>query len=109
MAIIDNHVAGFIELDGGHIGCTYTHPKFQGKGVASTLYKYLLLKAEENGVERLYVEASLIAKPFFSNRGFSVVQKNKVQRNSVPLINFSMEKYLISNNQNQRPVDPSID
>ena len=106
VAIIDNHIAGFIELDEDHIGCTYTHPNFQGKGVASTLYNYLLLKAEEAGVERLYVEASLIAKPFFLHRGFSVVQKNEVQRNGVSLINFSMEKNLIPTNQNQPPVDP---
>jgi len=98
VAIIENHVAGFIELDAdGHIDCTYTHPDFQGIGVASSLYEYLLSEAKEEGIKRLYVEASLIAKPFFEHRGFSVVKKNEVQRNGASLINFSMEKYLSPN------------
>jgi putative acetyltransferase len=95
IAIIDDQVVGFMELDAdGHIDCTYTHPDFQGKGVASTLYEYLLLEARSRGIKHLYVEASLIAKPFFEHRGFSVVKKNEVQKNGVSLVNFSMEKYL---------------
>lgn len=100
IAIIENRVAGFIELDAdGHIDCTYTHPDFQGKGVASALYKHLLAEARRRNIKRLYVEASLIAKPFFEHRGFSVVKKNAIQRNGVFLVNFSMEKYLSPNNQ----------
>ena len=95
VAIIDNQVVGFIELDGdGHIDCTYTHPDFQGRGVASALYDYLLAAAKAAGIRRLYVEASLIAKPFFAQRGFVLVKQNEVRRNGVSLINFSMEKYL---------------
>ncbi|WNJ97929.1 GNAT family N-acetyltransferase [Vibrio ruber] len=100
VAIIDNHVAGFIELDSdGHIDCTYTHPNFQGIGVASSLYEHLLSQAKEAGMTRLYVEASLIAKPFFERRGFTVVKQNEVQRNGESLINFSMEKYLDHDHQ----------
>ncbi|WP_231517059.1 GNAT family N-acetyltransferase [Marinobacterium lacunae] len=91
-------MAGFIELDtDGHIDCTYTHPDFQRMGVASTLYEYLLEEASTRKIKRLYVEASLIAKPFFERRGFSVVRKNEVQRNGVTLVNFSMEKHLGAN------------
>ncbi|SHE32408.1 Acetyltransferase, GNAT family [Vibrio gazogenes DSM 21264] len=100
VAIIDNRIAGFIELDSdGHIDCTYTHPDFQGIGVAASLYEHLLAKATEAGIERLYVEASLIAKPFFECRGFTVVKNNEVQRNDASLINFSMEKHLHPNHQ----------
>ncbi|KUI97568.1 GNAT family N-acetyltransferase [Vibrio sp. MEBiC08052] len=100
VAIIDNHVAGFIELDSdGHIDCTYTHPNFQGIGVASSLYEHLLSQAKEVGMTRLYVEASLIAKPFFERRGFTVVKQNEVQRNGESLINFSMEKHLNHDHQ----------
>lgn len=110
VAIIENHIAGFIELDiDGHIDCTYTHPDFQGIGVASSLYEYLLVKAKETGIKSLYVEASLIAKPFFEHRGFSVVKKNEVQRNGVPLVNFSMEKHLSPNDQMQPTANASAD
>ncbi|MDF2183092.1 GNAT family N-acetyltransferase [Neptuniibacter sp. CAU 1671] len=95
VAIIDNQVVGFIELEAdGHIDCTYTHPNFQGRGVASALYDYLLAAAKAAGLKRLYVEASLLAKPFFEHRGFVLVKQNEVRRNGVSLINFSMEKYL---------------
>lgn len=97
MAIIDEKVVGFMELDAdGHIDCMYTHPDFQGQGVASTLYEYLLSEAKKRDIKHLYVEASLIAKSFFEHHGFSVVKKNVVQRNGVSLVNLSMEKYLSS-------------
>lgn len=95
VAIIDDRVAGFIELDAdGHIDCTYTHPDCQGKGVASALYAHVLQQARETGIRRLYVEASLIARPFFERRGFSVLKQNSVQRQGVNLINFSMERHV---------------
>ncbi len=95
VALINNRVAGFIELDAdGHIDCAYTHPDFQRQGVASQLYQYLLEQAYEQKLNRLYVEASLVAKPFFEKQGFTTVQQNKVNRNGEILINFSMEKWI---------------
>ncbi|PHQ24358.1 histone acetyltransferase [Marinobacter guineae] len=110
IALIENCVAGFIELDAdGHIDCTYTHPNFQGRGVASALYEHLLTEARARNLKRLYVEASLIVKPFFEHRGFSVVKKNEVQRNGVSLVNFSMERYLSPDNQMQPTANASAD
>jgi putative acetyltransferase len=95
IAIIEDRVAGFIELDAdGHIDCSYTHPDFQGRGVASSLYERLFDEARAKNLKCLYVEASLAAKSFFEHRGFTTVKKNEVQRNGVTLVNFSMEKYL---------------
>lgn len=100
VAVIEGRVAGFMELDeDGHIDCVYTHPDFQGRGVASALYERLLREAERRYIGRLYVEASLVAKAFFEHRGFSVVRKNEVQRNGVSLVNFSMEKHLLPEHQ----------
>lgn len=95
MAVIDGRVAGFIELEvDGHIDCLYTHPDFQGQGVASALYAHLVREARVRGVTRLYVEASLVAKPFFERRGFSVLHRNEVERNGVRLVNFSMQRLM---------------
>nr|WP_320167294.1 GNAT family N-acetyltransferase [uncultured Methylophaga sp.] len=95
VAIVNNRVAGFMELDAdGHIDCTYTHPDFQRMGVASMLYEHLQAEAIKRNLQRLYVEASIIAKPFFEHRGFAVFRKNAVQRHGVSLVNFSMEKSL---------------
>jgi putative acetyltransferase len=95
LALIDKRIAGFIELeDDGHIDCLYTHPNYQGRGVASALYDYLLDEASNRRISRLFVEASHVAKPFFAKRGFAVVRENLVERQGVALSNFSMEKWL---------------
>lgn len=99
LAIVDNRVVGFMELDlDGHIDCAYTDPKFQGRGVASALYQHLLAEACSRKISRLYVEASLIAKPFFEHRGFCVIKKNKIQKQGVSLVNFTMERPLSLDN-----------
>ena len=93
MAIIAGRVVGFMELDdAGRIDCAYTHPDFQGQGVASALYRYLLAEAKRRGIGRLSVEASLAARSFFAHRGFSVVATNEVPRRGVALVNLSMVK-----------------
>ncbi|TPE53417.1 GNAT family N-acetyltransferase [Maribrevibacterium harenarium] len=95
LAICAGAVVGFMELEAdGHIDCTYTHPEFQGRGVASMLYAYLETEAIRKGIGRLYVEASIVAKPFFSKLGFTEVKQNTLQRQGVELVNYSMEKQL---------------
>jgi len=110
VAIINDRVAGFMELDAdGHIDCTYIHPDFQGTGIATALYRHLLTVARKKKIERLYVEASNIAKPFFEHRGFSVVRKNEVQRNGASLINFTMEMYIGPDKKIQPTANTSAD
>ncbi|MBW0148029.1 GNAT family N-acetyltransferase [Marinobacter arenosus] len=95
VAIVDHRVAGFMELDAdGHIDCAYTHPEFQRTGVASALYAQVLRDAKARHLERLFVEASVVARPFFEHRGFAVIRQNEVERNGVALVNFAMEKPL---------------
>lgn len=95
LVIIDNRVAGFIELDpDGHIDCTYVHPDYQGKGVAACLYRHLETIAIGRGMLRLFVEASEVARPFFKRMGFAMVRENAVKRHGMILNNYTMEKYL---------------
>ena len=95
VAIINDRVAGFMGLDpDGHIDCAYTHPDFQCRGVASALYNHLVTEAGNRKLKRLYVEASIVARPFFERRGFTLLHENNVQRNGVTLINYTMEKYI---------------
>ena len=95
LAIVGDRVAGFMELESdGHIDCAYTHPDFQRIGIASKLLDKLVTEAVKINITRLYVEASLIAKPFFESRGFSCIKENQIERKGVRLVNFTMEKYL---------------
>lgn len=91
-------IAGFAELEpNGHIDCFYCHHAYQGQGVGRRLYNRLEQEARSLGIGRLYVEASITAKPFFERMGFQTLHQNQIPRGNVILINFSMEKYLNSN------------
>ena len=93
---IDGILAGFIELEeGGGIDCLYTHPDYQGQGVASVLYNYAETVARSRNEKELHVYASIVAKNFFSKRGFDQVSENKVKRKGVTLRNFYMVKNLL--------------
>ncbi len=95
LAFIDGRVAGFIELDAdGHIDCTYVHPDFQRRGVATALYRHLEAEALKRGIKRLYVEASCVAESFFIQQGFQRIAENCVERGGVRLVNYTMDKWI---------------
>lgn len=97
VAMIDDKIVGFIELEeDGHIDCAYTHPDYQKYGIMSALYYHIENIAKQKGMDRLYVEASILIKPFFEKRGFAILSENKVVRNKTTLINYSMQKHLKS-------------
>ena len=88
-------IAGFGELEAnGHIDRFYIHKNFVGKGVGKFIYAALEEKARLLKLERLFVEASITAKPFFEKMGFRLVKEQQVERNQVLLTNFVMEKIL---------------
>lgn len=92
VATLDNQIVGFVELSAdGHIDCFYVHRDHQRKGIAQALFGHLFAVAKRNGVSRLYVEASKVAKPFFRKNGFVVMSENQVERKGQVLVNFSME------------------
>ncbi len=95
LALIGDRLAGFIELDpDGHIDCLYVHPDVQRRGVAAALYAHLEGQARRRRLSRLYVVASLVARPFFERRGFRQLKVNRVLRNGIELMNFTLEKDL---------------
>ncbi|MFC6673114.1 GNAT family N-acetyltransferase [Marinobacterium aestuariivivens] len=106
LALDDDRLAGFIELEAdGHIDCFYVDPDYQHQGVGARLYERIEKKARRDGIGRLFVEASLLARPFFEKRGFAVVCRNEVCRQGQVLINFTMEKRLKNESTEQRRVE----
>jgi len=95
LAMVEAKIVGFIELEAdGHIDCAYTHPKYQKCGVMAKLYEHVESLAHQNKLPRLYVEASMLIKPFFEKRGFVMLHRNEIKRNGQMLVNYSMEKLL---------------
>ena len=89
----EDKIIGFGELEAnGHIDRFYCHKDFQRKGVGKKILEQIELKAHSLGVEKLFTEASITAKPFFESQGFIVIKKQEVERRGQKLINFVMEK-----------------
>lgn len=87
-------LAGFGELEpNGHIDRFYIAESAVGKGVGRLIYKAIEEKAKEQKITRLFVEASITARPFFQKMGFGLVKEQVVERNGVKFTNFVMEKY----------------
>jgi putative acetyltransferase len=88
-------VAGFAELEPqGHIDCFYCHSDYQRQGIGKQLYQRLEQEAIALGLTRLFVEASITAKPFFEQMGFRTLHQNRMMKNGIELINYAMEKFL---------------
>jgi putative acetyltransferase len=88
-------IVGFGELEfDGHIDCFYCHKQYQNCGVGRKIYQAIEAKAFELGLNRLFTEASITAKPFFQRLGFLVIKEQQVSCRGETFINFVMEKRL---------------
>jgi GNAT superfamily N-acetyltransferase len=88
-------VVGFAELEGdGHLDMLYLRKDAVGRGVGGRLYRAIEREARSRGLERIFTEASITARPFFEGQGFRVVREQRVSRRDVPMMNFAMEKLL---------------
>ena len=86
-------IIAFGELEAnGHIDRFYCHKDFQRKGIGKKILEQLESKARSLKIEKLFLEASITAKPFFESQNFIVVKQQEVERRGQTLINFIMEK-----------------
>lgn len=91
-----NVITGFAELEeNGYIDCFYCHKDFQGQGTGKLLFETIQDKAKELGLDRIYAEVSITAKPFFTKMGFSVQKKQTVHTRGESFTNYRMQKILI--------------
>lgn len=93
VATIDSQIAGFLELDpDGHIDCAYISPRFQRRGIMTQLVQHAVTTCFSFRIQRVYVEASICAKPLFEKLGFQTQCENIVTINGVRLLNYKMQK-----------------
>lgn len=78
----------------GHLDRLYNHPLHTRRGLAGRL----LAAAEEHArtidLERLYTEASELARPSFERAGYAVTHRREFEIDGVPIHNYAMEKIL---------------
>jgi putative acetyltransferase len=90
-------VVAFIDLEpDGHIDRLFCAPEAAGQGIASRLYDSIETAAREQGLRRLYTEASELARRFFQRKGFVVLERQDKILRGVPIHNYRMEKTLSS-------------
>ena len=86
---------GFIAYqDDGHIDMLFVAPAAARSGVATRLCACAEAALADAGVSVLRTEASLVARPFFAQRGFAVVAEEHAVRGGVTLRRFAMRKAL---------------
>lgn len=90
-------IVGFADLEpDGHLDMMYVHHAYQGRGIASALLAAVERLATEQGLAGISVDASLTAKRFFENRGFTLLKEQRVAVRGEVLVNFRMFKSLHS-------------
>lgn len=90
VAVEGSIIVGFGDIDtSGYLDRLYVHHNYQRQGVASAICDRLE-SAVEPGMT-IITHASITAKPFFENRGYTVIRKQLVERKGVLLENYVME------------------
>lgn len=93
IATSNETVVGFAEFEpNGHIDCFYCHHEWVGKGVGTALMNAIHEMARDRKINRIFVEVSITALPFFEKHGFKILEKQTVFIGDIGLINFKMEK-----------------
>jgi putative acetyltransferase len=86
---------GFAELEAnGHLDRFYVSADCQGQGVGREMISAIVCEADRRGLERLFVEASLTARPFFERQGFTHLATQVVSLRGVEFVNERMERLL---------------
>jgi len=93
---IEGHMAGAVDLEpNGHIDYLYVDPDFARRGVGSALLAHAERMARAEGIERLYTEASELARPVFAKAGFVTLKHCEFELRGVMIHNYAMEKLLV--------------
>lgn len=86
---------GFTDLEmNGHIDRFFVSADHQGRGIGRQLMAALIQEAKRLALPRLFVEASITARPFFETHQFQVLHSQVVVCRGVEFTNFCMERWL---------------
>ena len=80
--------------EGGHLDMLYCHPDHTRKGLAERVLHAAEHHARSAGLDRLFTEASELARPAFERAGYSVLHRRDFEIDGVAIHNFAMEKHL---------------
>ncbi len=94
----DHPLAYTVLGQGGHLDMLYCHPAHTGKGLGLALLEAAEAAARQQGVTRLFTEASELARPVFARAGYALLHRRDFliasQAGEVAIHNYAMEKWL---------------
>lgn len=95
VAEIDHNIAGFAYLkNGNYFDGLFVHKDYQRQGIASKLMRIIESKVMMNGFEIIKSDVSISALPFFDNKYYNVIKKQKKSLKGLVFDNYVVEKEL---------------
>ena len=89
VAVEGEVIVGFGDIDStGYLDRLFVHADYQRKGIATAICNQLEQAVQGN----IVTHASITARPFFDNIGYTVVKEQQVERQGIFLTNFIMIK-----------------
>ena len=94
-----DHPAAYAVLEAdGHLDMLFCHPSHTARGLGLRLLTEAEVAARKLGVERLYTEASELARPVFARAGYALLHRRDFtipfEGGEVAIHNYAMEKRL---------------
>ena len=88
-----NNIVGFGELTSeGCVDMLYVHKGYLRQKIGQQLLEYITRRALKLGMDEIFVEASVTARPFFEKLGFDTIKKMVKQLNGRDFIVYMMNK-----------------
>ncbi|HGY9594079.1 GNAT family N-acetyltransferase [Vibrio campbellii] len=95
VAELDGVIVGYSDVQpSGLVDHFFCHHEYQGQGVGRSLMTHVFKQAEAKGLNRIYSEVSITARPFYEHMGFTVVNEQQIEVRGATLTNYVMERHL---------------
>ncbi|UTZ27835.1 GNAT family N-acetyltransferase [Vibrio campbellii] len=95
VAELDGVIVGYSDVQpSGLVDHFFCHHEYQGQGVGRALMTHVIKQTEAKGLNRIFSEVSITARPFYEHMGFTVVNERQIEVRGATLTNYVMEKNL---------------
>ena len=95
VAELNSVIVGYSDVQpSGLVDHFFCHHEYQGQGVGRSLMTHVLKQAAVKGLDRIYSEVSITARPFYEHMGFTVVNEQQIEVRGATLTNYVMERHL---------------
>ena len=84
-----------LDADSGEVDAVFVEPSWHGQGIGQVLLRAVEALARDNGLDKLFLSASLNAVPFYERAGFRALRERMVPHHSgIAIRSVLMEKRL---------------